>query len=718
MKLKRILKLVMITLPIIPVVFVSSLNYSNNDVNDFINKNNFDDLFQMYYQKLGVNKNERKTSNNIDLNSNFNKVGIIELADQKFDNNLYSTKNNFHINYVGNLTSTTNEDNLRHVSAVASIIGTDLGINPNANIFYAKSPYGKEEKLKLLSTLKDKGVNIVNMSIGYPYRYYKWSDLNEKRRDLLTDEKLKKILDLVTLNNMITEINNNPHLYEDLTNWKTVIDSFTKTHNMIFVISSGNSWDEHMRFVKIADRIKNNIDEYKQIYVNYFGNSNEKSNILSSLEKIKAKKTTKDNSELTIIDSEIAKKLWEKDNANIRKGIDSLVDFFRNLFNIPASENAIYVGAVDYNNRPTNFTQFDNLQSINPLVSAYGESYWKDDVFIGKKLNPEAKREYKIEKLKKIIISNPNVQKNPIINQLLYTLDFNGTSMSAPMITGLLSLFQTQVKKELTINEAKILLVSSATYGNTHTRKFNTDSINGSTTEEWWKKNHSKSKTGYGIPKYFVMKNIWENKKNFKNINLNTSNKKLSDWMTADNKFHIQMYLPLSPNESINWIKVTATFKNLYFSDFQRYFYNNLNKFHIEKSDLEIFRLLFEKCKNSDDLDKNNFLDIYSTLSKKTNSGSSIRLKTSDSKYSTVEKTIHGHYDWFNASFDVRLVLKQLMFVYDCLVDIKKEHWYLFGNDLYSQNQKFDSVWNIISSIYKSFMDSQQDIYLNYEIIQ
>ncbi|UWV93917.1 hypothetical protein NW062_01080 [Mycoplasmopsis cynos] len=43
--------------------------------------------------------------------------------------------------------------------------------------------------------------------------------------------------------------------------------------------------------------------------------------------------------------------------------------------------------------------------------------------------------------------------------------------MSAPMITGILSLMQNKIKRELTLNEAKILLASSATYSSTTTSK-------------------------------------------------------------------------------------------------------------------------------------------------------------------------------------------------------------------------------------------------------
>nr|WP_235129275.1 S8 family peptidase [Mycoplasmopsis bovis] len=56
-------------------------------------------------------------------------------------------------------------------------------------------------------------------------------------------------------------------------------------------------------------------------------------------------------------------------------------------------------------------------------------------------------------------------------------INFNGTSKPAPMITGIISRIQSKLQKELSIEDVKLMLVSSATYSKTKASGYSSSSF-------------------------------------------------------------------------------------------------------------------------------------------------------------------------------------------------------------------------------------------------
>lgn len=194
-------------------------------------------------------------------------------------------------------------------------------------------------------------------------------------------------------------------------------------------------------------------------------------------------------------------------NKNILEGI--------NLWSTATNMSSfINVGAVDFNNYPTYFTSFDTKNKDNsPLVSAYGLGIDDDH----EKIKHFYKNKYYSEdyELEKTSIDNiiKKLHDNERIKKLNYLRHFNGTSKAAPLVTGMLSLLQYKLKKDLSIAEAKTILASSSIYSPIKALNFEAFyGHNNALKFEYWRKNKSKSKTGYGVPKFEKMFDISRNK--------------------------------------------------------------------------------------------------------------------------------------------------------------------------------------------------------------
>ncbi|UWV86475.1 hypothetical protein NW063_01945 [Mycoplasmopsis cynos] len=153
MKIKKLL-LTFTTMPILlPIVVVSYKSNDNNETKIHINKNSTIEIskkdyktimnfYKPYYERLGLKYEINNT--NYDNNGDYNNVGIIEVNGLKDYNSFLSQNDNFKFNVLNN-----DEETGRYGYAVTSIIGTDTGINKNANIYYYV-----DNRIRLLPTVK------------------------------------------------------------------------------------------------------------------------------------------------------------------------------------------------------------------------------------------------------------------------------------------------------------------------------------------------------------------------------------------------------------------------------------------------------------------------------------------------------------------------------------------------------------------------------------
>ncbi|VEU61140.1 Uncharacterised protein [Mycoplasmopsis bovigenitalium] len=117
-----------------------------------------------------------------------------------------------------------------------------------------------------------------------------------------------------------------------------------------------------------------------------------------------------------------------------------------------ANKNFINVAAIEVNRTPTYFSSFSDIKADhNPLVSNYGESLIKENKDFSYK-NPFLTKEFK--------------------EKIDYLADFSGTSKAAPLVTGMLSLLQNKLKRNLSIAEAKTLLSAESVYSSVKIEKY------------------------------------------------------------------------------------------------------------------------------------------------------------------------------------------------------------------------------------------------------
>ncbi|EIE42367.1 hypothetical protein MCANUFG4_00588 [Mycoplasmopsis canis UFG4] len=194
------------------------------------------------------------------------------------------------------------------------------------------------------------------------------------------------------------------------------------------------------------------------------------------------------------------------------------------------------IGAVDSLNYPTNFTSYSFINDDNsPLISSYGESLsdqYRNHII------------YKVNKAKEKFLKNRSESKREKLDEVLakvkeesiketrasillefekvnsssdekrnfeYLAKFSGTSMAAPLVTGMNELLKSKLKRELSLNEVKSILSSSSTYSSQKASNSYYSQKHLNSKEEIWRRNHYKNKTGFGIPKYFKMKKIINN---------------------------------------------------------------------------------------------------------------------------------------------------------------------------------------------------------------
>lgn len=252
--------------------------------------------------------------------------------------------------------------------------------------------------------------------------------------------------------------------------------------------------------------------------------------------------------------------------------------------------------------------------------------------------------------------------------------------MAAPLVTGVISLLQSNLKRNLSLNEVKVLLASSSTYSKEKATKSAYSENHTNTTEEIWRKNNSKNKTGFGIPKYFKMKKIMD-KKLLKVISEESFKKWVSkssidsDEIIIKNNFsHLTDTLSLTVKKDFREViknykegnikeianliekhdkridsKLEKLKKDLEIKENEYIKRNNVNEFKrklfsegLSKEESEILYEFKKKSKNYFDVYSHLILERINTEDQSTYN--SVRMKVSESKDSSVERNNFGEY--------------------------------------------------------------------------
>ncbi|UUM25687.1 S8 family serine peptidase [Mycoplasmopsis agalactiae] len=549
--MKRLNKLILTPILFAPFFSVSAVLPATNsqvklnkDSSELINWDDYKHLVKMYtpyYSKLGVWDREWVPTS---YSSNkYDKVGIIEVDD--FDDNYLLSQNSDFLFKKTNSNSTYKKGN--HGYAVTSIIGTDFGINPNASIYYEAS----ENLLKSVKNLHNNyGIKLINMSLGPVDPYYQVkkavqklnsNDIGTKYYDFdgkikISHKNIKELLHsfkILAKTIIYYTYRENKQIYgaSDTQNFYKAIGEYALENDIKIIQSSGNSNDEVSEYMANNDFLnkpqfledgrisKNKIYRAFKSFFNLaqnwqsdlWPNEDERNNNINLIYVIRV-----------ILDKAFDDIWWiyKDENTNwLRKfNFDAFLDVdFRKstLFDAITDwqstryhEGIISVGAVNWKNIVTNFSSYaKNRHGSYPLISAYGDTLMNDKAGLLKSYY-HRNNYSEIEKY----IESPKNNKE-FKNKMSYMINFNGTSKSAPMITGIISRLQSKLQQELSIEDVKLMLASSATYSKTKASWYSSSSFDRITSPyEYWRWNNAKNKTGFGVPKYFKMKEIWDSK--------------------------------------------------------------------------------------------------------------------------------------------------------------------------------------------------------------
>ncbi|MHA3825759.1 S8 family serine peptidase [Mycoplasma sp. BRA285] len=736
------------------------LNSNNSyEITEF-NSHILQEFYRPYYDKLGLKyhlDNQYKEGDSLDLNSPYNKVGIIEVDDSDLSY-LPSRLNGFKIEKDAQkpLDIYSELDFESHGMAVSSIIGSDIGINKKAHIYFTSlNNYLVNNNLdrykKAFEYMKNNDVKVVNLSLAFIKKWSNWDEMEAKKTfDKKINKEFNRTIGKVIDGNWHTDIHiSDKWQFEkkidikNIENYKNKIQAWYFIENLFYTLRLINNTAEISNLESSNKNLVKLFDEYAKKYHIKFvvsaGNDNIIRNVISeyqfdfkeNYENFKDYiiylyqtycmnydyEKLNNNSEISnklmyIVQNikEVSKLFLPNATDDGSKYLDNILRKEEKIFSFKNAQNIIYVGAVDYNNIPTIFTEYNVWDTdVLPFVSAYGEFSYKDFESIKEKLGYEATREAKKllfnqnlwknnishsslskkYKIKDYYLLSPDQKISFLVNSML---NFCGTSMAAPMITGLISLLQTKNQRIFNLSEIKTLLAASSTYADTYTTIFNLDSMK----PKWetWKANRSKSKTGYGIPKYFKMQKFLDNNmlKTFVNdFNANS---------------HYGRFLLHEANEKIkldhNINKIITTISFISFSideilsseDFMDFVDDD------KKYLISIFLKEYTSLKENNELENilnndRNILDIFSiAFFNKTQ-----RLKKSNSSDSNTEKINFGKFKSSNVNLELCYEPLQLERIQEILEKCTK----LDKDDIILKSLLLKNKENVLKAIRKAY---------------
>ncbi|MFV8478682.1 S8 family serine peptidase [Mycoplasma sp. B6400] len=535
-KIKKYILTLMTSTTLTAITVATTMSASVNEENR-INKfsdikiskselNSIKDIYKTYFDWHKIDKS--LLDSNYDLTESYSKVGIIELNGLK-KSDIINTKvdlDNFHIH--GGFIDESSNNNTSHGSKVYSLVSSDFGVNDNANVYYSnlnvisQSNISSEEKQKILSKYPDietnvysqlknsldymvkNGVKVANLSLGWNLLGSSVSD-NEldtlsKIEDYLinnksinnSDTKDSPVADLYWLNK-IYKIQN----FSGISNLMLdeILDYYNKKYGITVIAAAGNDgtlYSDLKYYMGRLAKYKNfndlllqvNIEAIKMRFTmtNKMNNTN-MSIMLNAIIEL-ATSSNRNSENLNNLISMI--------KSNEKESYQRILEKYNDVIKTTIGNNIIYVGSVGEKMRPSEFSTFTTFENDNlPLISSFGEAIKKE--------------------------TNSGVQRyssNDHINSLIeYYYSTEGTSFSAPIITGMISLLQQIFHKTFTLAEIKALLAYSAQISEHNLNMYTDDEYS----SDWYiknshrygvrRKNNSFSKIGFGVPDFRKMYN-------------------------------------------------------------------------------------------------------------------------------------------------------------------------------------------------------------------
>ncbi|MFV8418430.1 S8 family serine peptidase [Mycoplasma sp. VS299A] len=498
-------------------------------------------IYKHYFNLHEIDKS--LITDDYNLNDSYSKVGIIEINGLKKTDiiNTKTNADNFHVH--GGFVSENSKTTTWHGSKVYSLIGADLGVNENANVFYSsfdminQSGISNAEKQKILSKYPDiewnvysqlknsldymveNGVKVVNLSLGIKFLVNSLSKkslntLNEIENYFInyksssdSENITSPLEDLYWLKNishiMQNDLSNNPKLDE-------ILDFYNKKYGIVAIVAAGNDGEIYK---KLKDHIKSltNYKDLKDLYRKAAQELMRKSamNGLLSTDYTRLQISEKLLDELSydvVENGNRLENIMSTLKLNPEKKYKAVIDKFTEILKTTIGNNVIYVASVGEKMRPSEFSTFAMFENDNlPLVSSYGESIKTDT----------NSRQY---------------PKDSNLNSLIkYYYNSQGTSFSAPIITGMISLLQQIFHRTFTLSEIKALLAYSSQIYDYNLNMYTDSGYD----YEWYiknshrygvrRKNNSFSKIGFGVPSFRKMYNVIKNNK-LKKINVTANN--------------------------------------------------------------------------------------------------------------------------------------------------------------------------------------------------
>ncbi|MCE6061848.1 hypothetical protein J8A71_02975 [Mycoplasmopsis agalactiae] len=562
-------------------------------------------LYKPYYDKLGILDRDDKHQN---YESNkYDKVGIIELHDTTGDYFLSQNKN-FHFKKI--FLDKTKDSNITiddHGYAVCSLIGTDTGINPNALLYY--SSLNDANIIDYIKNFYENyDIKLINMSLGptNPYDLIYNISNSSYSKNIFTKYKNAAVMNSLSTSDkkrlkhsylllakaiVYFTLFENEQIY-NLSSIKknySEIGKYAQKNNIKIIQSSGNDNNEitnemgNNEFLNQPEFMENGMISKDKIYSSFqsFFNQTPNTRMLRTIRAI-LDKAFNNNNWIYDFDNN-----WISDfdfpsfiDPKIRK--EKLFKALSYWQSLHYHDGIISVGSLNWGDIASPFSSFTKENTgTYPLISAYGNSY-KDDK---ESIIIENKYKSIYDNIKSYVDEQSSSSK--LRKKIKYLLEFIGTSKSAPLITGLISRLQHKLNRELSISEVKLLLTSSANYSKTNASKntkFSFDEL--SSEHEYWRKNWSKNKTGFGVPKYFKMENIWKSQKIRKSKIHNIFNNDISSYPAK--QFYYESSMPKL------WRQLNSTFiwdYKMSFSDYLKLNYpdNDANNSLAENQWIKLF---------------------------------------------------------------------------------------------------------------------------------
>ncbi|QDF65201.1 S8 family serine peptidase [Mycoplasma nasistruthionis] len=358
-------------------------------------------------------------------------------------------------------------------------------------------------------------------------------------------------------------------------------------------------------------------------------------------------------------------------------------------------DNIITVGSITYDKKPSSFSLYDSPnRGLTPFISSFGD-FSSDNK--GKKQIDNNDIPKHIEKYGKKFIQDIN--------------NMRGTSFSAPMITGLISLLQTQFSENLSPNIIKILLAHSSSL----VEQDNNDEKSGLVLKiDGLQPNNSLNRTGFGLPNYEKMYKLYKTYKakqnSYKQGIFHLNNINLANYI--QNNFSLKL---------IDNIKIPNDFSNND-EDELKYVLTTSSKIFNFSDVLEKIRKIVEKQNNHNKKNINGFIDYLSKFEFENLNKNMIDIQANISEYNSYGGLLNKHFQG-STSFDsstekisVKLnkefrelnINSNITFLQLNKIIIRAQNYF---NQTLNNKNEIDDCLNILINAYKEIIKDMEVTY-------